>query len=87
MLGLDPHDSKGRSLRQFDLQTRLWKYPCSYLIYSESFRVLPTEMKEYVKGRFEEILSGEDQAEKYRHLEVADRVALREILRETRVWQ
>ncbi|HEV8543052.1 MAG TPA: hypothetical protein VGR78_11720, partial [Verrucomicrobiae bacterium] len=32
-----PKDSKGRSLRQMDLKTRLFKYPCSFLIYSESF--------------------------------------------------
>src|SRR5262249_14740086 len=32
-----PFDKKGRSLRQFDLKTRLFKYPCSYLIYSKSF--------------------------------------------------
>jgi len=84
---LGPHDSKGRSLRQLDLQTRLWRYPCSYLIYSESFQALPAEMKEYVRGRFQQILSGEDQAEKYKHLSVSDRVALREILAETKVWQ
>lgn len=84
---LGPHDSKGRSLRQLDLQTRLWKYPCSYLIYSESFKVLPTEMKSYVKDRFEQILSGADKDEKYKHLSDADRVALREILAETQVWE
>lgn len=84
---LGPHDSKGRSLRQLDLQTRLWKYPCSYLIYSDSFKALPSEMKSYVKGRFEQILNGEDQAEKYKHLSDSDRVALREILAETKVWE
>jgi|JI9StandDraft_1071089.scaffolds.fasta_scaffold00027_70 hypothetical protein len=84
---LGPHDSKGRSLRQLDLQTRLWKYPCSYLIYSESFKVLPTEMKSYVKDRFEQILSGSDKDEKYKHLSDVDRVALREILAETKVWE
>src|SRR5262249_359136 len=31
-----PKDEQGRSLRDFDLQTRLFKYPCSYLIYSDS---------------------------------------------------
>ena len=28
-----PRDKKGRSLRDFDLKSRLFKYPCSYLIY------------------------------------------------------
>jgi hypothetical protein len=32
-----PRDSKGRSLRDFDLQTRLFRYPLSYMIYSAAF--------------------------------------------------
>ena len=32
-----PSDSKGRSLRELDLKNRMFKYPCSYLIYSEAF--------------------------------------------------
>ena len=36
-----PKDTQGRSLREFDLQTRLFKYPCSYLIYSEASRACP----------------------------------------------
>src|SRR6185295_8248649 len=43
-----PRDSKGRSLRQLDLQTRLMRYPCSYLIYSTAFDALPREMKTYL---------------------------------------
>src|SRR5262249_7875377 len=31
-----PRDPQGRSLRDFDLQTRLFKFPCSYLIYSQA---------------------------------------------------
>ncbi len=34
-------DAKGRSLRDFDLRTRIFRYPCSYLIYTESFDSLP----------------------------------------------
>ncbi len=30
-----PRDPQGRSLRDLDLTTRLFKYPCSYLIYSQ----------------------------------------------------
>ena len=84
---LGPHDSQGRSLRQLDLQKRLWKYPCSYLIYSDSFKSLPVEMKSYVRNRFEQILSGEDRSGKYQHLTEADRVAVRDILSETHVWE
>ena len=43
-----PRDSKGRSLRQLDLNTRLLRYPCSYMIYSAQFEKLPTEAKNAV---------------------------------------
>ena len=32
-----PRDSKGRSLRDFDLKTRLFRYKLSYMIYSDLF--------------------------------------------------
>ena len=34
-------DSQGRSLRDLDLQTRMFKYPCSFLIHSDAFANLP----------------------------------------------
>ena len=36
-----PRDRKGRSLYELDLNRRLMKYPCSYLIYSPAFDALP----------------------------------------------
>ena len=41
-----PSDSRGRNLRQFDLQTRIFRYPCSYMIYSKAFDSLPEPAKE-----------------------------------------
>ena len=38
--GSGPRDRKGRSLRELDLQTRLFKYRCSYMIYSPAFDAL-----------------------------------------------
>jgi hypothetical protein len=78
-----PKDSKGRSLRQFHLKTRLFQYPCSYLIYSDSFRQLPDEAMNYISRRLDEILSGEDKSEKFNHLSADDRTAIRQILDET----
>ena len=46
-----PRDSKGRSLRDFDLKTRLFRYPCSYLIYSRAFDSLPDEVKDHIYER------------------------------------
>jgi hypothetical protein len=78
-----PRDSQGRSLRDFDLERRMFKYPCSYLVYSESFAALPAEVHEYVLRRMWEVLSGADQTEKFAHLSSADRTAILEILRDT----
>src|SRR5687768_7719604 len=40
-----PRDSRGRSLRELDLDKRLLRYPCSYLIYSTPFDGLPANAK------------------------------------------
>jgi hypothetical protein len=40
-----PRDRRGRSLRELDLQTRLFKYRCSYMIYSPAFDALPAEAR------------------------------------------
>ncbi|MDA0833109.1 MAG: hypothetical protein O3A29_07485 [Planctomycetota bacterium] len=73
-------DRQNRSLRDFDLTTRVFKYPLSYLIYSESFQQLPSEAKEYVMRRMWDILSGKEQSEKYDHLTPEVRRAIREII-------
>lgn len=78
-----PKDSKGRSLREFDLKTRMFTYPLSYMIYSPSFRALPDEPRRLVLRHIEQVLSGEVSGEKYAHLTPAIRTAIREILRET----
>jgi hypothetical protein len=79
-----PIDSKGRSLRQFDLEQRLMHYPCSYMIYSEAFDGLPTEAKEAIYKRIWQILSGGEKDAKYTRLSLADRQAIVEILRDTK---
>jgi len=76
-------DSQGRSLREFDLERRLFRYPCSDLIHSEAFRELPEPVREIVFQRFKEILSGQDRSPEFAHLSREDRRAIREILRET----
>ena len=78
-----PRDRHGRSLRDFDLERRLFKYPCSYLIYSPSFQALPAEAQQYVFGRLWDVLSGHDQTKPFAHLTAADRQAILEILRDT----
>jgi hypothetical protein len=79
-----PRDSKGRSLRDLDLNRRLLKYPCSYLIYSEPFDAMPPAAKAAVYARLWEVLSGRERGERYTVLSPADRQAILEILRETK---
>ena len=80
---MGPEDSRGRSLREFDLQTRLFKYPCSYLIHSESYRGLPESIREYVENRLAQIVSGQDDSGDFSYLDKPTRVAIGEILSET----
>lgn len=80
-----PRDTKGRSLYELDLTRRLMKYPCSYLIYSPAFDALPPTVKTSIYRRMWQILSGQEQDERYRSaLSLADRRAIVEILRDTK---
>jgi len=79
-----PRDSQGRSLRDFDLNTRLFTYPCSYLIYSDAFDALPEPSKSYVYGRLLEVLSGRDESQDFQKLSAGDRRAILEVLLQTK---
>jgi hypothetical protein len=70
-----PRDSKGRSLRDLDLNARLLRYPCSYMIYSDAFDALPAPVKTAIYRRMLEVL---------RNRGTQDRSAILEILGETK---
>ena len=55
---LGPRDATGRSLRQLDLEHRLFRYPCSYLIYSPAFDALPAAVLDVVYERLWRVLTG-----------------------------
>ncbi|MDR3622291.1 MAG: hypothetical protein P4L85_23270 [Paludisphaera borealis] len=75
-----PRDGKGRSLRDFDLTRRIFKYPCSYLIYTAAFDALPKPAKDYVYRRLFEVLTNMDRSPAFAHLSPDDRRAILEIL-------
>jgi len=79
-----PRDAQGRSLRDFDLQRRLFRYPCSYMIYSKAFDAMPPAAKIAVYARLQVVLAGRDAAPRYRILTPADRRAVLDILRATK---
>jgi hypothetical protein len=77
---LGPRDSKGRSLRDFDLQTRMFRYPCSFMIYSAAFDGMPQSVRDRLYRRLWEVLSLRDNSPQFAHLSPADRKAILEIL-------
>jgi hypothetical protein len=79
-----PRDARGRSLRDFDLKQRVFRYPCSYLIYSDAFDAIPEPAKSYVYHRLLQILTGQDQSADFARLSPPDRRAVLEIVLETK---
>ena len=79
-----PRDSKGRSLRDFDLQTRLFKYPLSYMVYSRAFDAMPDDARSHILRRVYDVLSGRDQSSRFSRLSPEDRKNVLGILRDTK---
>ena len=79
-----PRDAEGRSLRVFDLQTRLFQYPCSYLIYSPAFDSLEDSLREQIYQQLWDVLTSDTPASDYRHLDQDVRTSILEILHETK---
>ena len=52
-----PRDRKGRSLRDFDLRTRLFRYPLSYMVYDAAFDALPGPVLDQVYRRLFDVLT------------------------------
>lgn len=77
-------DRRGRSLRDLDLKGGLFRYPLSYLIYSEAFDQLPLAVKGHVARQLERVLAGEDSSPAFAHIDADDRQVLREILDDTK---
>jgi hypothetical protein len=73
----------GTSLKDFDLHHRLFKYRCSYMIYSALFQALPAPLKQAVYGQLGDVLTGKDTSPEYAHLEPEERAHIQKILSET----
>ena len=79
-----PRDSQKRSLRDFDLHDRIFRYPCSYLIYSSAFDAIPEPAKGYIYHRLLQVLTGQDPSPDFANLSTQDRQAILSILLETK---
>jgi len=76
-------DKAGRSLRDLDLEHRLFRLPCSYLVHSRAFAALPPELLAALWLDLGAILRGEDGARPMPQLGAGDRAAILAYLHET----
>jgi hypothetical protein len=81
---LGPHDERGRSLRQVQLDGRMMRYPLSYMIYSKAFDALPPQAREAFYRRLWAVLSGNVDDTRYTLISSGDRAAIIEILAATK---
>lgn len=77
---LGPEDDKMRSLRRFDLKTRLFHYPCSYTIYSTAFDSLQPSLKLAISEELKSVLLSPKPRADFDYLEDDLRASLAEIL-------
>jgi hypothetical protein len=73
---------QGKSLKDFNLQNRLFEHRCSYMIYSAVFTGLPPEMKQRIYARLKRALTETDDP-LAKHLPAAEKAAIQTILRGT----
>jgi hypothetical protein len=74
-----PRDRQGRSLRDFDLQKHLFRYPLSYMIYSAQFDALPPGVRDRIYRRLYQALMDNKSG-----MAAGDRRATVEIVRDTK---
>ncbi len=76
-------DPDGRSLKDLDLKTRLFRHRCSYMIYSTAFGGLPAPMKLRIYRRLAAALDPDRTDPEFAYLPVDEKRSIREILRAT----
>jgi hypothetical protein len=79
-----PRDKQGRSLRDFDLKTRMFKYPLSYMIYTEAFDGMPDWALERVYQKLYDVLANKNTGARFARISADDRRNVLEIVRETK---
>lgn len=80
-LSRHPAPAGGKSLTEFDLKTRLFKYRCSYLIHSRVWDALPQKFLDLLYQRLHTILTAKVPPAPYGEIPAEERFAIFEILR------
>lgn len=76
--------SAGVSLKDFDLQTRLFRYRCSYMIYTDLWDAMPDVLKNRVYAKMLAALSETKSLPEYAYLSVEEKKAIRNVIAETK---
>jgi hypothetical protein len=80
-----PRDAQGRSLRELDLDTRLFRYPLSYLVQSRELAMLPAFARDYIWHELAAVLQGDKPHPALESVSEEDLLAMFEILQETQL--
>lgn len=72
----------GLSLKDLDMKTRIFKHRCSYMLYTDTWKEAPKDLKERVYYHMALYLRDQPDA-LHAHLAPGERVAIRSILKET----
>ncbi len=78
-----PQTKDGRSLKDFQLLTRLFKYRCSYMVYSITFQNLIPPLKQTVLAGLWTALEGKEKSGRYDYLADSERHHIQRILATT----
>ena len=81
-----PRSADGRSLKDLQLLTRLFKHRCSYMVYSLTFKNLTPPLKKTVLSRMQQVLAGNDKTGQFEYLSASERTHITLILRQTGVF-
>ncbi len=77
-------DPSGRSLRDLDRRSRLFRYPLSYVVYSPAFDAMPRAAREAVYRRIAALLRGAPNDSVVARLRPDERAAIVEIFAATK---
>lgn len=72
----------GLSLKDFDMRTRIFKHRCSFMLYTDTWKHAPRELKDRVYYHMAGYLRDQPDAQ-HAHIPPAERLAIRSILKET----
>ncbi len=76
-----PKTQTGESIAEFQLDDRIFKRRCSFMVYSSAFKNLPPRVKSAVLEKMHVIIDGKNPA--FDYLKVAERKRIDQILSET----